>query len=395
MAWLALALFFFASPARVRAQASPQIIGSIEGDDFAVDGSAGGAASAIQAATNQLVSGAHVTVKTGQVRVSFNSGGGIAICAPARFQLLASGDALTVVLEYGEIDLHLDSSRNVTVFTPLIVATPVSVGEGSRETIVGLARSGDMCLRATRGAARVEQQLSGQSLLVPQFGEVSLSGGQVMGLKSPEGACGCSVDEALLTKPKPTPTQAAAPEVAPVVTRETVGALGPVRKRVTPPVAPQPVAAPAEQAPPQIGVSAPSTPSVSAQGTPPPPEPEKTSPSVPPVQRSMPPPVAPVETSQPQKELPETGSPIYKVLVPALTFDASSPAPPPNPSPDTILLVRSVRVQQDLIYTDKVEAKGGTKAATSNNSASPKDESKPPSRGFFASVGRFFRRIFG
>jgi len=162
----------------------------------------------------------------------------------------------------------------------------------------------------------------------------------------------------------------------------------PETKRYTTPVAPAPAAKPADQAPPHIAASAPSGPPLASQEAPPPPE--QPHPNTPPMQ----PLVAPATSTQSQQELPETDGPIYKVLVPALTFDANSPAPPPNPSPDTIVLVRSVRVQQDMIYTDKVEAKGGSKAATTAASAPPRDESKPPSRGFFASVGRFFRRIF-
>ncbi len=221
LARAAIALFFVAIPACVFAQGAPQIVGSIEGEDFAVDSANGGTTQAIQAVNGQLASGARVTVKSGQARVIFNSGGAIAICGAARFQLLASGGTLTVVLEYGEIDLHLDADSAVKIFTPLIVATPISIGGGTRETIVGLARSGDMCLHTPHGAARVEQQLSGESLLVPQFGEVSLAGGQVMALKSPNGTCACQVDEARLIKPK-APAVQAAPTM---VTKETIGAL--------------------------------------------------------------------------------------------------------------------------------------------------------------------------
>lgn len=383
---MALAFCFFAMPACVSAQVSPQIVGTIEGENFTVDSGAGGAAQAMQAVSGQLASGAHVTVKSGEARVIFNLGGAIAICGAARFQLLASGDTLTVVLEYGEIDLHLDADRAVKIFTPLIVATPISIGGGARETIVGLARSGDMCLHTPHGAARVEQQLSGESLLVPQFGEVSLAGGQVISLKSPTGTCACAVDEARLVKPKAPVAQTAPP----IVTRETIGAIGtPENKLPAVPAAPKPAATPAEQAPPQVAVNAPSALPVASQETP-------IFPSrvPPPAGPDVQPPVAPAANTQPQQQLPETDGPIYKVLVPALTFDTLSPAPPPGPNPETIILVRSVRVQQDTIYTDKVESKGGTKTAAAKQQSPDSGESKPPSHGFFASVGRFFHRIF-
>src|SRR4029077_20836994 len=39
------------------------------------------------------------------------------------------------------------------------------------------------------------------------------------------------------------------------------------------------------------------------------------------------------------------GEPVYTVLMPPLSFDANSPQPPPNPAPETILLVREVRLR--------------------------------------------------
>ena len=40
-----------------------------------------------------------------------------------------------------------------------------------------------------------------------------------------------------------------------------------------------------------------------------------------------------------------TSEPVYTVLMPPLSFDASSPEPPPDPAPETILLVREVRLR--------------------------------------------------
>jgi hypothetical protein len=42
--------------------------------------------------------------------------------------------------------------------------------------------------------------------------------------------------------------------------------------------------------------------------------------------------------------------PVYTVIMPPLSFDASSPAPPPDPSPETILLVREIRMRPAVVF---------------------------------------------
>jgi hypothetical protein len=42
--------------------------------------------------------------------------------------------------------------------------------------------------------------------------------------------------------------------------------------------------------------------------------------------------------------------PVYTVIMPPLSFDASSPAPPPDPSPETILLVREIRMRPTVVF---------------------------------------------
>jgi hypothetical protein len=65
---------------------------------------------------------------------------------------------------------------------------------------------------------------------------------------------------------------------------------------------------------------------------------------------------------------PAKEEPVYKVLMPPLSFDASSPSAPPEPSPATILLVRTVRVRPTLIFRGHVEP-----APTEIASANPAD----------------------
>ena len=47
---------------------------------------------------------------------------------------------------------------------------------------------------------------------------------------------------------------------------------------------------------------------------------------------------------------PPSQEPVYTVIMPPLSFDASSPAPPPDPSPETILLVREIRMRPAVIF---------------------------------------------
>jgi len=98
---------------------------------------------------------------------------------PAHFSVLKSGGALTLALEGGVIHAHLENDLALTVYTPQIQARPISIGNGPEDVLVGLDSSGAMCIRANKGAVRIEQQLTGQSVLVPQNGDVSLSNGQL------------------------------------------------------------------------------------------------------------------------------------------------------------------------------------------------------------------------
>jgi hypothetical protein len=48
------------------------------------------------------------------------------------------------------------------------------------------------------------------------------------------------------------------------------------------------------------------------------------------------------------------GEPVYTVLMPPLSFDANSPEPPPEPAPETILLVREVRLRPSVEFRGHV-----------------------------------------
>ncbi len=145
-----------------------------------------------------LRSGSDVRVKAGQARIKLVEGGEILICGPAHFSVLKSGGALTVALESGIVHVHLENDLALTVYTPQIQARPISIGNGPEDVLVGLDSVGSMCIRANKGAVRLEQQLTGQSVLVPQTGDVLLSNGQIESLRTAAGSCTCEAGMAAI-----------------------------------------------------------------------------------------------------------------------------------------------------------------------------------------------------
>jgi hypothetical protein len=143
--------------------------------------------------TALLANGSDITVRSGRAQIDLMHGGAIAICGPAHFTLLESGGAITLALEYGKVRPQVEAQVALTVYTPMIVATPVAIGSDPRDLTVGLTQEGAMCTLTSRGAARIEQQLTGQSVLVPQGGEITLNGGQLGALQSASGSCDCEL----------------------------------------------------------------------------------------------------------------------------------------------------------------------------------------------------------
>ena len=171
-------------------------VGAIEGEAISVEGPMSVDVVAGKVRT-VLRSGSDVHVKVGQARIELVEGGHITICGPAHFSVLKSGGSLTLALDTGTIHAFLQTEPPVTIYTPQIQAQPVSIGNGYMETLVGLDSTGAMCIRATKGAVRIEQQLTGQSMLVPQNGDVSLSNGQLETLRTSAGRCLCEEQQIL------------------------------------------------------------------------------------------------------------------------------------------------------------------------------------------------------
>jgi hypothetical protein len=175
-----------------------------------------------------LRSGSNVRVNSGTARIDLVEGGQISICGPAHLSVLKSGGSLTIALDTGTIHVHIERELALTIYTPQIQAQTVAIGDGPRDALVGFDTTGAMCVRANRGAVRLEHQLTGQSVLIPQAGEVLLLNGQLDSLRTSAGHCACDLQVAKATPPPQ-------PEVSQLATAEEVRKKAPDAKPNTQP----------------------------------------------------------------------------------------------------------------------------------------------------------------
>jgi len=159
-----------------------------------------------------LRSGSDVIVKLGTARLDLTDGGTISICGPAHFSVLKVGNQLTLALDTGTIHLSIEHGPTVTVYTPLLQIQPIAIGDGPQDALVGFDVTGAMCVRAYRGAVRLEQQLTSQNIVVPQSSDILLVNGQLDGLRSGGDRCSCDPQ---LTKYSPPPHLEVVPQAAP------------------------------------------------------------------------------------------------------------------------------------------------------------------------------------
>jgi hypothetical protein len=189
-------------------------IGAIEGESISVEGPV--SIDVVQGQMRTILrSGSDVHVKSGQARIDLIEGGSIAICGPAHFSVLKSGAALTLALDTGTVHAHIENQPALTIYTAQIQARPVAIGDGPQDALIGLDSSGSMCIRANKGAVRIEQQFTGQSVIVPQSGDVSLTNGQLESLRNSAGHCSCELQQRV-----PSPRNSA--EVSVLATAEEV-----------------------------------------------------------------------------------------------------------------------------------------------------------------------------
>lgn len=179
-------------------------VGTIEGEAISVQGPMSVDTANGQSKT-MLRSGSEVQVKSGQAHIDLVEGGNITICGPSHFSVLKSGGALTIALESGTIHARIEGRPTLMVYTAQIKAHPIAIGSDPQDLLIGLDAAGTMCIRAGNGAVRIEQQLTGQSLLIPQSGDVSLTNGQLESLRTSVGRCSCELQ--LSTIPSGVTTQ--------------------------------------------------------------------------------------------------------------------------------------------------------------------------------------------
>jgi len=172
--------------------ARQEVVGRLSGDDVSVTGSIG-FESENGRTTALLASGSDLTVRSGKAKVDLPDGGDIILCGPAHLSILKSGPAITIVLDYGQVHLQVGATAQVTIYTPLLIVTPESIGGRGRDLTVGLDQKGELCVMALSGAVRIAEQFSGESLIVPQGADIEFEGGELRALRSGSRKCSCEI----------------------------------------------------------------------------------------------------------------------------------------------------------------------------------------------------------
>jgi len=187
-------------------QPSSDSVGTVDGESIRVTGPMSVAVVHGQTKT-VLRSGSDVRVKSGSARIDLVEGGQISVCGPAHLSFLKSGGSLTIALDTGMIHVQVERDLPVNIYTPQIQAQTVAVGDAPRDVLVGFDASGAMCVRADRGAVRLEQQLTGQSVLIPQAGDILLPNGQLDGIRNAPAAAPATCKPLLHLNPKSAKSQ--------------------------------------------------------------------------------------------------------------------------------------------------------------------------------------------
>lgn len=353
---LALALLLSCCAPVGAQEAPPGTIGRIEGKDISVEGAAAaGSGSGTTAPSIYVSNGSVATVHSGLARMVLVAGGEIEICGPAKFTLLQSSGAITLALNFGRVHVLLPVTTALRIFTPTIVATPLEIRGARRDVTIGLDLSDSLCVLATSGALRLEQQFTGEILDVPQLGEFFLASGKLSPVAGTPGSCRC---EELLARAGPAPV---IPDVV----------IAPKREPASPPGSVP--AAPSDPAPSAVE---------------PVPDPLVTLGVLANANETHP------VASQQNHEAPDPPAvsiPEYKIVMPALTFSANSPEPPPDPTPDLIMLVRVARAEPQWQFTGRVEAPHLEEVAQHNSA--PAEAQPTPARKSEKKKGGFWARL--
>jgi len=355
---LGLLLFCFA-PARAQ-DAPPGAIGRVAGKDISVEGGAAASSGNANILPNIFVSnGSVITVHSGMARMVLLAGGEIEVCGPAKFTLLQSSGAITLALNFGRVHVLLPLTTALRIFAPTIIATPLEIRGARRDVTIGLDLSDSLCVLATSGALRLEHQFTGEILDVPQLGEFFLAAGKLSPVAGIPGSCRCEELQARAAPAPVIPDVLIAPKPEPAPTPTTA----PAARPDPPPAAAEPAPEPLVT----LGVLA---------------NANEAHPVTPPQNQEVPDP-------------PAISIPEYKIVMPPLTFTANSPEPPPDPTPDLIMLVRVARAEPQWQFTGHVEAprleevaQRTPASADAQPPQAPKAEKRK--RGFWARLKRVF-----
>jgi len=388
---LSLAAIFLAAlylpPSARTDQPSYDTVGAIEGEDVSVQGPLN--IEVVRGRTITILrSGSDIHVNSGQARIDLVEGGQIAVCGPAHLSVLKSVNLLTLALDTGIIHAHIEGPQpTLTVYTAQIQAKPLSIGDAPQDTLVGFDQTGAMCIRADSGAVRVEQQLTAQSIVVPQNGEVLIANGDLESLRS--GVTHCSCELQLANPPRPVPAQS---EVSRLPTPEEMQQANTE-------------AAKAPAAPAQSEVSRLPTPKeiqkANTEAAKAPAAPAQSEISRLPTRKEMQ--QANTEAAKapaaPPKPAAAKEGPVYQVFMPPLSYDASAKVQSDNFDPRLIVLVRRVRVRPTLIFQGSVKdapavAKKTSPVAPAKMPETPAPQSQQAQPSIFARIRAFFRSLF-
>jgi len=352
--------------ARAQDQPPPGAVARLEGNDISVEsGTAAGNGTATVSPSIYVANGSVVTVHSGPAKMTLFAGGEVDICGPAKLTVLETNGALTLALNFGRVRAQVPAGASLRIFTPSLVATPLEISGGARDISVGLSLDESLCVLATNGAVQLEQQFTGEKLIVPQAGEFSMSAGKLVPVASAPGSCRCDVPTLKLAPPSAGPP----PDFAGIVLPPTAQGA-------------QPLAAPA----PQTAAKEPS--------------PDRSVEFSVPAHDNEAHPVAP-EAKSVAPVAPEA-APVYTVVAP-LTFSNAAPAPPEYPTPDMVLLMREARVVPEWEFSGRVAVpefalalqhalgEGSSAAATGATSSSAPAEQKKRG-GFWGALKRIFSR---
>ena len=326
----------------VVAAAAPQepqgeVIGTIEGQAISVKGPM-----SVQVVGNEvktlLRSGVDIRVKSGRARINLTDGGTIAVCGPAHISMLKAGNAITIALDSGTIHARVGGNLTLNVFTAQILAKTVAIADGPQDILAGFDAPGLMCIRAASGAVHLEEQFGGQSVMLPQGGDVVIANGQLQGLKTNSGLCACEGFETAAAAA----SNVNSPEISTLASREDFS--------------------------------------------------KSAAPRIPAAQKSAAP-VAP--------DLPRSAAvgPTYQVYMPPLRYDATAKVQD-EPDPKLIVLVRRVRVRPTLIFQSRVEGNPLPIALKSGNATvtakaqSPDTKPNPAAPSVVDRVKSFFKSLW-